>query len=57
MRSVMTSNPKRIGPKDLAASAVRLMEQYKITALPVADENGKLIGALNIHDLFRAGVV
>jgi arabinose-5-phosphate isomerase len=57
MRSVMTSNPKRIGPKDLAASAVRLMEQYKITALPVADEEGKLIGALNIHDLFRAGVV
>lgn len=57
MRSVMTSNPKRIGPKDLAAAAVRLMEQHKITALPVADADGKLIGALNIHDLFRAGVV
>ena len=33
------------------------METYSITALPVADEHGKLIGALNVHDLFRAGVV
>jgi arabinose-5-phosphate isomerase len=57
MRTVMTPNPKRIAPRELAAAAVRLMEQYKITALPVADESGKLIGALNIHDLFRAGVV
>jgi arabinose-5-phosphate isomerase len=36
---------------------VHLMELYRITALPVADEQGRLIGALNIHDLFRAGVV
>ncbi len=57
MRSVMTPNPKRIGPRELAAEAVHLMEQYKITALPVGDASGKLIGALNIHDLFRAGVV
>jgi CBS domain-containing protein len=32
------------------------METYSITALPV-EANGKLIGALNVHDLFRAGVV
>jgi arabinose-5-phosphate isomerase len=57
MRGVMTVDPKRIGPRSLAAEAVRLMEQYKITALPVADADGKLLGALNIHDLFRAGVV
>jgi arabinose-5-phosphate isomerase len=57
MRGVMTPNPRHIGPHALAAEAVRLMEQYKITALPVADADGKLVGALNIHDLFRAGVV
>jgi arabinose-5-phosphate isomerase len=57
MREVMTPNPKHIGPQSLAVEAVRLMEQYKITALPVADADGKLVGALNIHDLFRAGVV
>jgi arabinose-5-phosphate isomerase len=57
MRDVMTANPRRIDPRSLAVEAVRLMEQYKITALPVADADGKLVGALNIHDLFRAGVV
>lgn len=57
MREVMTSNGKRIGPRELAAEAVHLMELHRITALPVADEQGRIIGALNIHDLFRAGVV
>ena len=57
MKDVMTANPKRIGPRELAAEAVHLMETYAITALPVADANGKLLGALNVHDLFRAGVV
>lgn len=57
MSTVMTPNPKRIGPRELAAEAVRLMELHKITALPVADDQGKLVGALNVHDLFRAGVV
>jgi arabinose-5-phosphate isomerase len=33
------------------------MEVYRITALPVTDEHGRLVGALNVHDLFRAGVV
>lgn len=57
MRQVMTPDGKKIGPRELAAEAVHLMEVYKITALPVADEQGKLLGALNVHDLFRAGVV
>jgi len=57
MSSVMTPGARRIGPRELAAEAVHLMEQYRITALPVADEDGRLIGALNVHDLFRAGVV
>jgi len=57
MRSVMTPNGKTIGPRALAAEAVHLMETHRITALPVADADGRLIGALNVHDLFRAGVV
>ncbi len=57
MSAVMTPNAKRIGPRELAAEAVHLMDVHRITALPVADAGGKLIGALNIHDLFRAGVV
>ena len=41
----------------LAAEAVNVMEENKITSLLVADENDQLIGALNVHDLFRAGIV
>jgi arabinose-5-phosphate isomerase len=33
------------------------MEKYRITALPVVDDGGTLIGALNVHDLLRAGVL
>ena len=57
MRAVMTSNCKTISPRALAAEAVHIMELHRITALPVADSQGRLIGALNVHDLFRAGVV
>jgi arabinose-5-phosphate isomerase len=57
MSQVMTSPCRTISPQELAAEAVHLMELHRITALPVADEQGRLVGALNVHDLFRAGVV
>jgi arabinose-5-phosphate isomerase len=57
MRAVMTANPKRAKPRMLAAEAVHLMELHKITALPVVDDQDVVVGALNIHDLFRAGVM
>jgi arabinose-5-phosphate isomerase len=57
MSQVMTSQVKTIQPRELAAEAVHLMELHRITALLVADETGKLVGALNVHDLLRAGVV
>ncbi len=41
----------------LAAEALRIMDEKRINALPVVDANGELIGALNMHDLLRAGVV
>jgi arabinose-5-phosphate isomerase len=57
MSEVMTTPCKSIGPQALAAEAVHLMEVHRITALPVADEQNRLIGALNVHDLLRAGVM
>lgn len=57
MRAVMTTDCKTIGPGALAAEAVRLMEQFKITALLVVDEHEVVVGALNVHNLFRAGVM
>ena len=53
----MTKGGKTVTEDMLAAEAVRMMEDYSITALLVADKDGRLIGALNIHDLLHAGVV
>ena len=57
MREVMTRGCKTIGPGELAAEAVHLMEQHRITGLLVVDPTGRLVGALNVHDLLRAGVM
>jgi arabinose-5-phosphate isomerase len=54
---VMTRGCKTVTEDMLAAEAVRIMEDYSITALLVADAHNRLIGALNIHDLLHAGVV
>lgn len=53
----MTARPKTIAPERLAAEAVSLMDEKKINALLVVDANNALVGALNMHDLLRAGVV
>ena len=57
MREVMNSPGKSVKSHELAAEAAHLMEKYKITALPVIDDDGALVGALNVHDLLRAGVL
>jgi arabinose-5-phosphate isomerase len=57
MRDVMTVKPLTIDAQALAAEAVNRMEQHGITALLVTDAAQQLAGALNIHDLLRAGVV
>lgn len=54
---VMTRGPRSIRPDALAAEAVDVMEANRITQLPVVDADGRLVGALNIHDLLRAKVL
>ena len=56
MREVMTQNCITVTPNFLAVKAVEIIQDNKITSLVVVEEN-KIIGALNIHDLFRAGVM
>jgi arabinose-5-phosphate isomerase len=53
----MTPKPKTVRPDLLAAEAVHIMEEAKINQLLVLDGRGELIGALNMHDLFRAKVI
>jgi arabinose-5-phosphate isomerase len=55
--SVMTHGPRTIGPDRLAVEAVELMERHRINQMLVVDEAGKIIGALNMHDLFSKKVI
>jgi arabinose-5-phosphate isomerase len=57
MADVMTRDPRSIGPNELAAEAVLMMEQNAVNGLLVLDAGGRLVGALNVHDLLRAGVM
>ena len=54
---VMTADCKVVDPNILAAEAMKIMEQNKINALMVVDAKRRAIGALNMHDLIRAGIV
>jgi arabinose-5-phosphate isomerase len=54
---LMTKRPHCITPEKLAVEAVERMEKHKITQIPVVDENERLVGAFNMHDLFQARVV
>ena len=57
MSEVVKTGCKTISEDVLAIEAVRKLEENRITALLVVDAGGTLVGALNIHDLFRAGIM
>ena len=57
IRDVMHTHPRVLGPDQLAVDAVELMEQHRINQVLVCEPNGKLVGALHIHDLTRAKVI
>jgi len=54
---VMTARPRTAQAEMLAAEALKIMDDHKISALPVIDADGIPSGALHIHDLTRAGVL
>ena len=55
--TVMTPSCTVISADILAAEAMKIMQENKINALLVVDKHNKLAGALNMHDLVRAGIV
>ena len=55
--SIMSKKPRTITPDQLAVEAVQIMEQHKVNQLLVVDGEQRLVGALNMHDLFRAKVI
>lgn len=54
---IMTHNPKMIIKSELAAKALNIMEEYKISSLFIIDENNKPEGILHFQDLLKSGIV
>lgn len=54
---VMTTTPRTAEPDQLAAGAVGLMERHRVMALPVVDDDRRVVGIVHLHDLMRAGAV
>ncbi|MCW9023596.1 MAG: KpsF/GutQ family sugar-phosphate isomerase [Gammaproteobacteria bacterium] len=57
IKDCMTSPCITLKQDKLAAEALQIMDEKRINALPIVDNEQCLIGALNMHDLLRAGVV
>ncbi len=53
----MTRRPVTIGPDAFAITALNIMEQKKITSLPVVDDSGRLVGVLHLHNLWGTEMV
>ncbi len=54
---VMTLTPRTITPERLAVEAIEIMERHRVNQILVVDAHKKLVGALNLHDLFKAKVI
>ena len=54
---VMNTDPLRVQSGQLAAVALGIMEEKKITALIVVDEDNHPVGVVHLHDILRAGVI
>ncbi|MDO5356084.1 MAG: KpsF/GutQ family sugar-phosphate isomerase [Conchiformibius sp.] len=57
VNDVMTTAATAIAPERLASEALKLMQHKRINSLPVCTADGKVVGALNMHDLLKAGIV
>jgi arabinose-5-phosphate isomerase len=53
----MTRDPKVIAPEQFAATALAIMEEKKITCLPVVNARGALQGIIHLHDLWETQMV
>ena len=52
----MTTHPRVIGPDRLAVEAVRIVEQWEVSALIVVDDDNRPVGMVHIHEILKAGV-
>ncbi len=57
VKNVMTKSPKTINSRELAVDALQKMNEMHITSMPVLDDNQKVIGAILLQDIIKAGIV
>ena len=55
--SLASRHPKLIGPDELAAKAVEMMERYSITTLVVVDNAKRIVGVVHLHHLLKHGII
>jgi arabinose-5-phosphate isomerase len=55
--AIMTRTPKLARDVELGSAVVFRMQKHGIMAMPVVDDEGRLVGMVHLHDLMRAGVV
>ena len=53
----MTKTPKWMECRDMAVNALQKMNDCKITCMPALDEEKKVVGAILMQDIFKAGIV
>ena len=53
--SFMNKNFKKVSEEKLAFDTLAMMRDLKINGLPVVDENNRVVGAVNLHDLLKLG--
>ena len=57
VKSIMTKKPTTIFEENLAAQAMRILQEKRIDEIPVVDKKGKSVGLLDVQDLLKAGIV
>lgn len=54
---VMTKEPRSIDAREMAVNALQKMNNYRITGMPVLNEDGIVVGSILMQDIFKAGIV
>lgn len=57
VNNVMTKTSKWIDFREMAVNALQMMSNFKITCMPVLDEQKKVVGSVLMQDIFKAGIV
>ena len=55
--TVMTRQPKWVDQREMAVNALQMMNNHRITGMPVLDEKGKVVGSILMQDIMKAGIV